>query len=167
MQLYHFPGTTFDKSKFYQEFMSKIGLPFCNDTKVYPVEPVGDPIQAALSIHQKYQVAPDGKSWQSAPWAMKHFEMKLIGYNHSNVQWKKCWLFYCWSKQTPFVCVINWSYHYCLPAFFEFKLKNQLEKSFSSSRCEIEMAVLLGNSRIQIQNWNSTKWRKKLRRGDR
>jgi len=64
LQALSIPGTTFDKNQFYKDFMDKIGLPFCNATKVYPVEPTGDPIEVALSLHQKYQVAPDGNSWK-------------------------------------------------------------------------------------------------------
>ena len=35
--------------------MDTIGKPFCNDRKVYPVNPVSDPVTVAKAIHQKYR----------------------------------------------------------------------------------------------------------------
>ncbi len=53
-----FLGTEFDKNSFKEEFLTKIGKPFCRDRKSYPVEPEGDPAEIAQQLHQKYRPRP-------------------------------------------------------------------------------------------------------------
>jgi len=51
--------TTFDHSKYVVEFMEKIGKPFTMDTKSYPTHPVGDTIEVAKKLYNKWRQVYD------------------------------------------------------------------------------------------------------------
>jgi alpha-N-acetylglucosaminidase len=52
-------GFPFDKTKFRQEFLEKIGTPFTKERKIYPTVPEGNPAEIATVLHRKYRPLPE------------------------------------------------------------------------------------------------------------
>ena len=47
-------GKKFNKHRFIQDFLGKIGKPFCRDTANYPLIASGDPVDVAINLFQKW-----------------------------------------------------------------------------------------------------------------
>ena len=60
-------GRKFNQSKFLEDFLKRIGKPFCSSTKLYPVHPVGDTVEVAVRLHRKWshveQLHQDTSNW--------------------------------------------------------------------------------------------------------
>ena len=48
-------NTTFDPSKYKHAFLEEIGKPFTMDKKIYPTQPIGDTIEIAKHLYQKWR----------------------------------------------------------------------------------------------------------------
>ena len=47
-------GTKFNKTTFRNQFLKKLGKPFCQSHKVYPTNPKGDTVDLAFALYQKW-----------------------------------------------------------------------------------------------------------------
>ena len=47
-------GEQFDQDDFLRSFLSQIGQPFCKDRSLFPTEAVGDSIEIARALHEKW-----------------------------------------------------------------------------------------------------------------
>ena len=51
--------TTFDEKAFKEDFINKIGKPFCQKERSYPTEPTGSPIAVAKVLYRKWRADMD------------------------------------------------------------------------------------------------------------